>query len=254
MSVSEINIGKRNDCVKRRCYFISVCDWRYGITRPGIAFAVQKLSRFSLNPDESHWNALDRLYIYLHETIGYSITYQTLQEKSAEIVGFSDADYAMNLDDRKSTSGFIFLLNGGPISWKAQLQKCVTLSSCEAEIVAITTASKELIWLQDIMTSLPLILRLPCHTLYTDNKAATQISENSSNYQRMKHVDTQYFKIREWISQEKLVLQHIAGGNMCADFLTKPLGFINLRKNLERINLKSINYGGVLKDSVSTPN
>ena len=112
-------------------------------SRPDIAFAVNQVSRFVEQPKKAHWSAVKRIFAYLKGTVDYGIRFGP---SSVAPVGFSDSDYAGDTNTRQSTSGFIFMLNGGPIAWSSRRQQCVALSTTEAEYVSASEAVKECIW------------------------------------------------------------------------------------------------------------
>ena len=99
-------------------------------TRPDIAFSVNNLARFNSNPQKEHCTALKQILKYLKGTTIIGILYK--QDGSDKCVGYSDADWAGDPSDRKSTSGYIFMFSDGPISWSSKKQKCVALSTAEA--------------------------------------------------------------------------------------------------------------------------
>ena len=119
-------------------------------TRPDIAHAVGVLSRFMSNPGKEHWTAVKRVFRYLRGTSDYGLCYQgrPILEIMLEIHGFVDADWAGDLDQRRSTSGYVFSLFGGTVSWMSKRQSVVALSTIEAEYIAATHANKEAVWLQ----------------------------------------------------------------------------------------------------------
>ena len=112
-------------------------------TRPDISFAVNQLAQFSRNPSEAHWNEVKQIFAYLKETSDFGITYHSNTE--AIFTAYADADYAGNVDDRKSTSGAILSMNGSSVAWVCKRQRCVSLSTTEAQYVAACTAAKEIV-------------------------------------------------------------------------------------------------------------
>ena len=118
-------------------------------TRPDIAHAVGVLSRFMSNLGKEHWTPVKRVFKYLHGTSDYGLCYQgrTRLERVLDIHGFVDADWAGDLDRRRSTSGYVFSLFGGAANWMSKRQSVVALLTIEAEYMAATHASKEAIWL-----------------------------------------------------------------------------------------------------------
>ena len=121
-------------------------------TRPDIAYAVGSVARFCANPTKEHWTAVKRILRYLNGTIKLGLLYR--ESTSVKIAGYTDADWAGDVGDRKSTSGYMFLLGGAAISWKSNKQTCVALSTAEAEYVALSTAAQEAIWLQQLTSDL----------------------------------------------------------------------------------------------------
>jgi hypothetical protein len=106
---------------------------------------VGAVSQYSSNPGEMHWKAVKRVFCYLKGMISYSLEYRSSDKT---IHGFSDADWAGNIDDQQSTTGYVFLLNGGAVSWVSKKQLMVALSMMEVEYMALAQATKEAIWLQ----------------------------------------------------------------------------------------------------------
>ena len=113
-------------------------------TRPDIAQAVGMVSKFNAEPTEAHLTAVKRILRYLKGTVDLSLRYQA---GGGELIGYSDSDWANDLDNRHSTTGNVFLLSGGAISWISQKQATVALSTAEAEYVALGSATQEAIWL-----------------------------------------------------------------------------------------------------------
>ncbi|XP_034700985.1 secreted RxLR effector protein 161-like [Vitis riparia] len=121
-------------------------------TRPDIAYIVGMLGRYLSNPGMDHWRAAKRVMRYLQRTKEYMLTYRRLDQ--LEFIGYSDSDFAGCQDSRRSTSGYIYLLAGGAISWRSAKQTLVTSSTMEAEFVACYEASNQGIWLQNFVTGL----------------------------------------------------------------------------------------------------
>ena len=121
-------------------------------TRPDIAYAVSVLSRFMSNPKEKHWRFVKMLLKYLKTTREYSLIYPN--QNTTILTGYSDSDHAGDLGDRKSTSGFLFILSGCTISWKSVKQSTVAISSSEAEYIALSQATQEAIWFKALLKEL----------------------------------------------------------------------------------------------------
>lgn len=123
--------------------------WVAQCTRPDIAFAVSSLSRFLNNPSQDHINAAKRVIGYLYNTRNSTLFYSGSSTKLLE--GWCDSDFAGNPDNRRSTTGYVFSINGDVVSWNSRLQPTVCLSTVEAEYVAIAQASREYLWLRSFL-------------------------------------------------------------------------------------------------------
>lgn len=163
------------------------------ISRPDISYAVNILARFSNSPSELHWKAVKHVMRYLKSTIKFSLCYSGKAED--ELVGYCDSDYAGDLAERKSTSGYIFMLHGGPIAWSSSLQRVTALSSSEAEYMAISETLKELL-LRPLLESLAL-KQIKETELKIDNQAAIAMSKNPEFHRRTKHIGVRFHRIRQ---------------------------------------------------------
>lgn len=123
------------------------------VMRPDIAYAVNIVSRYLDKFKQSHWNAIKRIFRYLIDTAEYGLLYE-VQDGKDMLIGYSDADFAGDIDTRRSTTGFVFNICNAPVSWSSQRQKLVTLSTTESEYVAASTASKEAVWLRQLLKDL----------------------------------------------------------------------------------------------------
>lgn len=144
---------------------------------------------------------------------------------------YSDSDFAGNVDDRRSTSGNLFKLNGGPIAWCSKRQKCVSLSTCEAEYVAASTAAKVIIWLRRLLQDIGCPQTGPT-PLYYDNQSAVRLVRNPQFHQRTKHIDVKFHHIRSLQEEGKILVTNIETESQLADILTKGLetgGFQQIR-------------------------
>nr|GEZ09746.1 zinc finger, CCHC-type [Tanacetum cinerariifolium] len=154
----------------------NVCKLKKSL--PDIAFAVGKLSRYTSNPSALHWKALGRVFQYLKGTMDYGLTYSGYP---SVIEGYFDASWINNMEDHSSTSGWVFLLGGGVISWASKKQTCITRSTMESEFVALAVASNEAEWLRNFVYEIPLWLKListmsiRCDSATTLAKAYSQV-------------------------------------------------------------------------------
>ena len=178
-------------------------------TRPDITYAVNRLSQYTNNPSKSHWDELDKIWGYLKKNPSIGITYKATSLKNLFLKGYSDADYANNLDNRRSTTGYLFTLGTkNLLSWNSTLQKTVALSTTEAEYMALKEASREAIYLNNLLQSTISLLRLNIPTkipvTLIDNQSALKLSENPEFHKRTKHIDIAYHFIREVINNKML--------------------------------------------------
>ena len=158
--------------------------------------------------------------------------------EQSPLQGFTDANFAMDLIARKSTTGILFQLFGGPISWGSKRQRATALSTTDAEIYAASEGSREAIWLKTILGELKIdVSQIP---IYCDSRCAISIIENPENHQRVKHIHTKYFFIREQQEQRILILRNVPTENQLADMFTKPLGKKDFEKFRNLIGVKEV--------------
>ena len=216
-------------------------------TRPDISFAIHKCSQFISKPTEEHWVAAKRILRYLINTKNNGILYKSqgtgISGYAHHLAGFTDADFAGDVNDRKSTSGWIYTYNGAPISWSSKKQNIVTRSMMEAELVAGSFASVEGIWLLKLGKDFNLMFKpIP---LFADNKSFILFSKNDINNNRTKHIDTHYHYTKEQMNAGNITLHYIPSCENPADMLTKALPS---RKHQHLLNALGICFawGGVL--------
>jgi transposase InsO family protein len=205
------------------------------VSRPDIAYAVNSVSRFLNRHNRAHWQALQRILKYLSGTVNMGILYQ--QSDEIKLVGYSDSDFAGDVETRRSTSGYVFYLSKAAVTWASQRQKIVTHSTTEAEYVAAAGAAKEAIWLQLLLGELDLIGKEPV-CLFLDNESAIRIVKNPEFHKRTKHIDIKYHYIRERVEMGDLTVQYVSSHEQRADIFTKAFAkprFIYLRHNLGMI-------------------
>jgi hypothetical protein len=190
-------------------------------TRPDITFSVNRLSQFSINPGEPHWNAVKHVLTYLNTTRTYRLI---LGGKSSHITltGSADSDYASDTDSIKSVSGYVFFLGIGAVTWSFKKQASVTTSSCEAEYSSACHASKEAIWLRNLLELLGYKEDSPTR-IQSDNMGTISIIKDLSYHARSKHFDVQHHYVREHVHNKDIDFHHIPTSNMITDILTKAL-------------------------------
>ena len=190
-------------------------------TCPDLAFAVGALSKHAATPGEAHWAALKRVYRYLCGTTDTHLIYSGATKPN--ILGYVDVDWAGDINDRQSISGYVFIISGGAVSWSLKKQTSVALSSTEAEYMAAAAATKEALWLHSLAQELSLSSFQEPTTLLIDNQSAMALAKNAVFHDRTKHIAIQHHFICEKIDDEEITLQYIPTNEQVADVLTKPL-------------------------------
>ena len=201
-------------------------------TRPDIAYAVSNVARFCFKPTMEHWKSIKHIVRYLNGTRNYGLLYD--KEKVMDFIGYSDADLAGDLDDRRSTSGYLFKLSGAAVSWRSKKQSCVALSTAEAEYIALASAAKEAVWMQRLQNDLN-EASVKSTLIYEDNQSTIWMTKNSQYHGRTKHIDIKFHYIREQVEKKAIQLEYCESKNMVVDMLTKALlnsQFVKLRKML----------------------
>lgn len=189
-------------------------------TRPDIAFVVSKLSQYLESPSNDHWLAAKRVLAYLKGTSNHGVLYNGMDNSPLKL--YTDADFAMCLDTRKSTSGVVITLFGSPISWISRKQGVVTDSTTYAEYVAAHDGAREIVWMRQLLEDFGCGQINPT-PLFCDNEAASKLIVNSQFHQRSKHIDTQYHYVRDIFNQKKIDIVPISTKKQLADLFTKPL-------------------------------
>ncbi len=190
-------------------------------TRPDLAFTVRKFSQYLDRPCQHHWSAVKRTLRYLWTTQHFGIMYDG--QKGKKKVEYSDSDYAGCPVQRKSTSGFIFLLAGGAISWKSKKQSVVATSSCEAEYVACCISCKEAVWLSRLLADLLFLPSSQPISIRVDNNGSRKLAFNATINERSKHIDVQYHFVRHCIKEGSIEIERCDSADQVADPLTKSL-------------------------------
>ena len=188
-------------------------------THPDIAHAVGVVSKFNARPNEAHLTAMKRIFRYLKGTVDHVLKYE---KKDAVLVGYSDVDWAGDQDDRHSTTGNLFIMSGSPISWLSKKQPMVSLSTSEAEYVALSVATQEAVWLRRLFDDLQANLKEPTVVL-EDNQGTIAMVKNRVSHFRTKHIDIRYHYVREAVQEGVISLHYCPTEKMIANLLTKPL-------------------------------
>src|SRR5260370_32038447 len=194
--------------------------WAALCKQPNIAFAVNSLAQFNLSFGPEHIARVKQNFRYLKGTINYDIQYS--QSNSGTMtIGYADADWAED-KDWKSISGNVFIMSGGAIAWSAKKQGTIALSTLEAEYVALSHATRHILWHQMLIWELRLEPDRPFN-LNNDNHRAIALTRDSQFHGQSKHIDIHHHFLRELIEHGDLQISHIQSENNIADIFTKPL-------------------------------
>ena len=191
------------------------------VTRPDIAFATNKLAQFNAKWGRAQIAAAKHLLRYIKGTVDLGLCYGLIQDAPL-VIGYVDADYAGDLVTRRSTTGYVFMVNGDCTSWRSKRQPTVAKSTTEAEYMASADSAKEAVWVKRLLgdISRPVDGSLP---LKNDNFGNICLGDHPGNHDRTKHIDIHHHFIREKIEAGVLSMTHCPTAENTADILTKPL-------------------------------
>ena len=208
-----------------------------GCTRPDISHAVGVLTRHMSAPGKEHWKAAKEVVRYLAGTADYGLVFGDGRVDEG-LIGYTDADHAGCVESRRSTTGFVFSLHGGPVSWSSKFQRTVAVSTMEAEYVAASEGVKEALWLRQLLCDMGYMLaptKVNC-----DSQCAIKVIKNPVISERSKHIAVRYHLIREHVTRGAIVMVDCRTSEMVADCLTKPLAFEKFRQFRESMNVCKI--------------
>jgi len=207
-------------------------------TRPDICYAIDLVSRYQSNPERDHWKAVKKIFWYLKGTADYSLCYSG---SDLLLKGYIDADWAGDRNDRKSTSGYAFLLNGGTISWESKKQICTALSTMESEFVACASAVQEVVWLKRFFEHLNIAKNSKDPmTLYCDSQATIAYTKDPKYHSKTKHIDIKYNFVRYIVASGEVNLQYIPTREMIVDPFTKAISRYLFEKYVKSLGLRRI--------------
>ena len=207
-------------------------------SRPDIAYAVCRLSRYTHNPNQEHWAAIDRLMKYLRGTMSYGILYSGFP---AVLEGYSDANWISDSDEIKSTSGYVFTLAGGAISWKSAKQTIIARSTMESEFIALELAGSEAEWLRNFLANIPLGIKpTPSVSMHCDCQAAIAIAKNRAYNGKNRHIRLRHNVIKQLQKDGIISIDYVKSEVNLADPLTKPLSKKLIEETSRGMRLKAI--------------
>ena len=220
--------------------------WAAIMTRPDIAKTAQYLSEYLTNPSEHHMTAVDKAIAYLYNTRFYAIEYGPIPSNASAFILASDASFADN-SDRKSSEGYIAKLFNRPIDWQARKQKTITTSTTEAELLAISSASKYMLWWKRLFRSIDLNIDQKLTILCDNNQTVDLLTKVNSLFRiKLRYINIHYYWLRQEILAGNLEISWVLTNIMPADGLTKPLLYQKhqlFQKHLNIVNISQhINY------------
>jgi hypothetical protein len=158
------------------------------------------------NPSLEHWIAVKRIFRYLQGTLQFKLRFGGLSPQ--DVVRYCDADRAGDLEDRRSTTGFVFMMGGGATSWSSKQQPTIALSTTEAEYMASTQATKEAIWMTKLMKELGYMKEKKAMVIRCDNQGAISLTKNPTQHAQTKHIDVQHHFVRERVENGEITFEY----------------------------------------------
>ena len=188
------------------------------------------VSQYIENPTTTtHFKAAKIILRYLKGTTDFGLYYSVSNDY--KLVGYSDNDWSREMDDCKTTTSFVFYMGGTTFTWVSKKQLIVTLSTCEAEYVAVTSCVCYEIWFQNLLKEMS-VPQKESTKIFVDNKATIALAKNPIFHDRSKYIDTRNHYIRECITRKDVQLEYVKSHDQVVDIFTKPLKqeyFIKLR-------------------------
>jgi len=210
---------------------------------PEMSFGVGLISRFMSSPKRSLMLAMKRVLRYIQGTSDYGVLFPDGEQHSElELIGFVDSGYGRDLVERKSTSGYICLLNKASISWCSKKQFVDALSSCEAKYIFGSFATCQAMWLVELLRELKVSMKAPLE-LRIDNIFAINMSKNPISHGRSRHIEIRFNFLRDLVNKERVALVYWKTDLQLVDAMTKVLKndrFEGLRKLIGVISLKHL--------------
>ncbi|XRB25083.1 retrovirus-related Pol polyprotein [Pseudoscourfieldia marina] len=202
--------------------FVGAILYAAVISRPDLSSTVRAMSHVISKPPSNFEACKKHVLRYLSGTINRGIKYNTNSNVPLKLIGYCDASWGDNHENRRSTSGYIFFLNGGPISWASYLQTTVALSTVESEVMALTEAIKEAIYIRRLLESLGAAQEGPT-IIYTDSTGAEALVDHPTSHRRTKHIEIRREFIKFHIGHETVKIERVSTKDQLADIMTKPL-------------------------------
>jgi hypothetical protein len=192
------------------------------LSRPDLCNAVRELSKVMDGATPGQVKELRRLINYVYQTREMGLKMEFSREHPWEIEAFSDSDFGGDKDGRKSVSGSIVMVSGVPISWKSKGQNTVSLSSTEAEYIALSETVREAKFISQVLEVMHIEYKKPIN-IHVDNIGAIFLAGNRNSSERSKHIDMKYHFVRDLIDEGLIDVKFVRSEQNLADLFTKNL-------------------------------
>ncbi|KAJ9561425.1 hypothetical protein OSB04_006585 [Centaurea solstitialis] len=191
-------------------------------TRPDVSYALSMVSRYQGNPGESHWTAVKNILKYLRNTRDMFLVFGG--SEGLRVTGYTDASFQTDVDNSCSQSGWVFLLNGGAVTWKSSKQPTVAESTCESEYIAASEAAKEATWLQNFIGDLGVVptINEPIE-IFCDNTGAIALTKEPKDHGKSRHIKRKFHYVRHRLEDGDILVSRISSEENPADPFTKAL-------------------------------
>lgn len=208
-------------------------------TRPDLSFCISYFSQFQNCYTIEHWKYLKHTLRYLNKTQDFGLKFSKSENSKINIVAYADSDFANNISDRKSISGFLIKINNNIVEWKTRKQNVVALSSAESEYLSLSACVRECLFLGQMLSEILSVNLFPIN-VFEDNQSCIKMASTMET-KRTKHIDVRHHFLRECVEQEKIILNYVPTENQQADILTKALAnpkFKNFRNSLNVVEIE----------------
>ena len=190
------------------------------------------------NPGIEHWKEVKRVLRYIRGTLDNGLIYSA-NDTSTVLTGYSDADWAGDLSTRRSTTGYVFQIQGSTVSWCSKRQACVARSTTEEEYVALSTASQEAVWLRRLLQNVLKKQDNPT-VVYEDNQGTIELTKNPKFHNRTKHIDVSYHFVREQVDNKVISVKYCRTEDMLPDVMMKGLSKVQFERFRDMLGLIKI--------------
>jgi len=194
--------------------------WGQIATRPDLSFAVSLLSRFQADPGLEHWKGLLHVIGYIRNTMDFGLTYSWNADLNP--LAYIDADYDRCWDTCRSTSGYVFMMAGGAITWSSKRQATVALSTVEAEYVAMSRCAQQMVWMQTWLDEVE-VAHITPGVIKGDSRGAIALTKTTKDHRKVKHIDIRHHYLRELVKAGSILFKQVPSVGNLADLFTKPL-------------------------------